>query len=95
MRYRYEQDIRDEIAEWTHGEPWRTWVAHAAIALVLTPLLGGKTATGYYLVRECEQIFYSIVDKKKLTPFDHFMDVAVPAVAVHTVLKIVNQLRPK
>jgi hypothetical protein len=74
--------MRDWIARWTHGEPWRTWVAHAAIALLLTPVFGARVAVGYYFLRECEQILYAIVDKKKLTPLDHFMDVAAPAVAV-------------
>lgn len=82
--------IRDTIARWTHGEPWRTWVAHAVIALIIAlplallwdPAIGGAVAVGYYLIRELEQIVYALVDRKKLTPLDNVMDVAAPALVV-------------
>lgn len=48
-------------------------------------VVGAAVAIGYYLIREIEQIVYNIVDKKPLSynkAFDHFMDVATPAVFV-------------
>ncbi len=80
--------VRAEIARWTHGEDWRTWVAHAAIALIITAVfgwvLGWLVAVGYYLIRELEQLLYDWADRKPIRAklFDHFMDVAVPAAVV-------------
>lgn len=76
-------DIREVISDWTHGEDWQTWIAHTVIAVGLTPLVGKKVAVGYYFLRECEQIIYAYVDKKKISWFDNFMDIAVPAVVVY------------
>jgi hypothetical protein len=90
--------VRDRISEWTHGPDWKTWVAHTVFGLliavvvgVIAALLGRRwefygaaVAIGYYLIREIEQVVYDLVDKKPVAPkaFDHFMDVAVPAVFV-------------
>lgn len=81
---------RDWIARWTHGEDWRTWIAHAALALLIAlplallwdPTIGAAVAVGFYLIRELDQILYMVVDRRPLHPFDHFMDVAAPAVIV-------------
>ena len=83
---------RQEIARWTHGEDWRTWVAHAVIALVITALfgwlLGWLVAVGYYLIRELEQIMYDWAGGKPLRGKwrDRFMDVAAPTAAVLAVV---------
>jgi len=82
--------VRNAISKWTHGEDWRTWIAHAVIAFILTvvlsPFLGIDTsaavAIGYYTIRELEQVLYRAVNREKFTPVDHLMDVLVPAVAV-------------
>lgn len=72
------QDIRDKIAEWTHGPDWKTWIAHTVFGLIIAIVVGGiaaavghsvefygaAVAIGYYLIREIEQIVYNIVDKK-------------------------------
>jgi nitrogen fixation-related uncharacterized protein len=84
--------IRDAIARWTHGEDWRTWVAHAVIALILTaalgPFFGWGVGVGYYLIREAEQVLYATVDRKPIDWFDNFMDVAVPAAVVLTAVGV-------
>lgn len=80
--------MRDAIARWTHGEPWRTWVAHAVIALFDTLvttvtlgwfigwetalLIGAAVSVGFYARRELDQMFYAVVDKKPHTAFDAF-----------------------
>jgi hypothetical protein len=102
------QDMRDKIAEWTHGEDWQTWVAHSVIALLIAVvagvigglvtdgdgvIIGATAAIAYYLIRELEQVFYFIVDKKELHPFDHFMDVAAPAAVVGLLALIIEVLR--
>lgn len=76
--------IRSGINRWTHGEDWRTWIAHGTIALVLTPIVGPKGAVGYYAIREAEQVLYYYVDhhEDKIDPVDHVMDVLAPALAV-------------
>jgi hypothetical protein len=84
--------VRDEIAKWTHGDDWRTWVAHTVIALFLTVIFGWKIAIGFYFLRECDQVFYMVVDKVKLHPFDHFMDVAVPAAVVIPTVWLIDHL---
>lgn len=88
-------DLRDAISRWTHGEDWRTWVAHGAIALVLTPIVGAKGAAGYYAIRESEQVFYYTVEKRtdKIDPLDHVMDVLAPAVAVAAAVTLTRFLR--
>jgi hypothetical protein len=74
--------IRNFISSWTHGEDWRTWIAHAVIAVLLAIPFGWRVSIGYYFIRECEQILYNFVDFKPIKIVDHFMDVAVPAVVV-------------
>ena len=98
-REKRRQDIRDKIAEWTHGPDWKTWIAHTVFGLIIAIIVGGiaaiaghsaefygvTAAISYYLIREIEQIVYNIVDKKPISTkkaFDHFMDVAVPAVVI-------------
>jgi hypothetical protein len=80
--------IRDAVNRWTHGEDWRTWVAHSVIGLVialvfgLSGWLGWQVAIGYYLIREVEQIFYAYVGKKPIDWKDAVMDVAAPSAVV-------------
>lgn len=108
MRTRDERrkDIRDKIAEWTHGPDWKTWIAHAVFGIIIAVIVGGiaalldhpgelygaAVAIGYYVIREIEQVVYNIVDKKELHPFDHFMDVATPAAFVMAVVGLVYLL---
>lgn len=75
-------NIRAEINRWTHGEDWRTWVAHSVLALGLNELFGPRVAIGFYALREVDQVFYLVVDRKPLHLFDHIMDVVAPTVAV-------------
>lgn len=93
--------MRDFVAAWTHGADWQTWIAHAAIALLifapLVPILGASAAAavpiGYYTLRELEQLLYGYVDRT-LDPdwVDHLLDVAAPAGAVLGILGILGIL---
>lgn len=74
--------FRTFINAWTHGSDQKTWVAHSVIAVALTPIIGPVLAVGYYVLRECEQVFYNFVDHKEFHPVDHAMDVLCPAIAV-------------
>lgn len=89
--------IRQAINRWTHGEDWRTWVAHSLIALLITtiaaliawaagaaePLIVGVgVSIGYYLIRELEQILYAYVGHKPIKWLDGLGDVAIPAAVV-------------
>lgn len=67
---------------WVLKDDVRTWVAHALIALLLTPVFGAKIAIGYYLLREGEQVLYRLIRREPLHPVDHVMDVLAPAAAV-------------
>jgi hypothetical protein len=90
--------IRDAIARWTHGEDWRTWVAHTVIGLIIALIfglvgwLGWQVAIGYYLIREIEQVVYAVVDRKPIDWIDAFMDVAVPSLVVFAAVLLVNWL---
>jgi hypothetical protein len=79
--------VRAFINQWTHGEDWRTWIAHSVLALVISLLLGKKTAVRFYLLRELDQILYQVVDRKPLNLFDNFMDVAVPAAVLEVLTR--------
>jgi hypothetical protein len=89
--------LREFVATWTHGEDWRTWVAHSAIALVIATVasliawaggaaepvvVGVGVAIGYYLIREIEQTFYAYVARKPIDWKDNLLDVAAPAAVV-------------
>jgi hypothetical protein len=80
--------IKEVINRWTHGEDWRTWVAHSVIGLIIAFVfglfgwLGWQVAIAYYLIREIEQTFYSFVSKKPIDWFDNVMDVVVPTIVV-------------
>jgi hypothetical protein len=82
------EKIKEAINRWTHGEDWRTWVAHAVFGLIIALVfglagwLGWQVAIAYYLIREIEQIIYAYVAKKPIDWVDAIMDVAVPTAAV-------------
>lgn len=94
---------RAEVNRWTHGEDWRTWVAHAALAVVWTVVFGGlfslvfglgegalfgaAVASGFYLLREADQVFYAWVDREPVLAKarDHVLDVVCPAVSAWVV----------
>lgn len=80
--------MRDFIGRWTHGDDWRTWVAHSVLALliflppaaVFGPAVGAAAAIGYYLIREPEQLLYGWAELTFDTDWvDHVLDVACPA----------------
>ena len=80
--------IKEAINRWTHGEDWRTWVAHAVFGCIITIVfglagwLGWQVAIAYYLIREIEQTIYAFVAKKPIDWFDNIMDVVVPTIVV-------------
>lgn len=83
--------MRDFVQSWTHGADWRTWVAHSAIALVLSGVAGAlfdaevavAAPVGYYGIRELEQLLYGYVDRNLDRDWlDHVLDVVAPAVTV-------------
>ena len=89
--------MREFVSSWTHGEDWRTWVAHSVIAVFITTIasliawaggaeepvvVGIGVSIGYYLIREIEQTFYSFVDHKPIRWKDNIMDVLSPATVV-------------
>jgi hypothetical protein len=89
--------MKEFVASWTHGEDWRTWVAHSAIAIFIAVvasliawaggaaepvIVGVGVAIGYYLIREIEQTFYAFVGGKPIDWKDNIMDVAAPAAVV-------------
>jgi len=97
--------MREFVASWTHGEDWRTWVAHSAIALFILivasliawaggaaepVVVGAGVAIGYYLIREIEQTFYSFVDHKPIDWKDNLMDVLAPAAVVLSIAAIAS-----
>jgi hypothetical protein len=90
--------IRDATARWTHGEDWRTWVAHSVFALIIALVfglagwLGWQVAIAYYLIREIEQTFYSFVSKKPIDWKDNIMDVLAPTLVVLAAVGIFDLL---
>ena len=72
--------FREEVAKWTHGSDWRTWVAHSVIAVLLAVpgglvghviaaelgmlLVGTAAPISYYAIREAEQILYGYIERK-------------------------------
>ena len=101
--------MREFVSRWTHGEDWRTWVAHTVFALIIAVvagliggaltdgdgvLIGATAAIAYYLIREIEQIVYCFVDRKPVHSwFDSFMDVAVPAACVLALAALIEALK--
>ena len=100
--------MKEFVHRWTHGEDWRTWIAHTVFALLIAVcagliggavsdgdgvLIGATAAIAYYLVREIEQVVYMLVDGKPLHPLDHVMDVLVPAVFVLALAALIEALR--
>lgn len=67
---------------WANATDPRTWIVHAAIAMVIAFALSPAIAVAFYALREIEQVVNRLAHKQELHPLDHFMDVAAPALAV-------------
>ena len=67
---------------WANETDPRTWIVHAAIAVVLAVALSPMVAVCFYTLREVEQVVTRLAKKQQLHPLDHIMDVAAPALAV-------------
>jgi hypothetical protein len=74
------------VYNWSLRAPWRTWVAHTALGLLLAPVFGAWTVMIFYLLREIEQMGLEIWTHG-MTVFhrnasDHFIDLAAPFFAL-------------
>lgn len=77
---------------WANSADWRSWVSHAVIAALLTLVFGPAVAAGFYFLRELEQMWHRWAKGEGLNWFDHFMDVAAPAVAAVVVALLMGWL---
>ena len=66
------------VWDWVCAEDYRTWIAHALVAVVLALGVGAYAMVVYYLLRELEQMGDKYMKGEKLAPKDHLMDVWAP-----------------
>lgn len=63
------------------GAEWRSWVAHAIVATLLSFLFGAYAAATFYVLRELEQAWRDIADRQNTDWADHFWDAWAPLAA--------------
>lgn len=71
-----------DVYYWTLRESYRTWIAHALLAVALSPIVGPWAVMVFYVFREIEQVvvtwMYGLEEQDWL---DHFLDVSAAFVA--------------
>jgi hypothetical protein len=85
--------ILSAISRWTDVADWRSWLAHAVIAVPLALLLSPKVSIAFYFVRECEQIAHELMAGMQIPLkhwLDHIMDVVAPIIAVAALLSLLG-----
>ena len=86
-----------EFFEWIQGTPFRTWVGHALVGMLIGLLadwwvIGGVEALHYeaaafslaffYLCREIPGLIQSLIDKDWKMVMDHFFDLVTPFIGL-------------
>jgi hypothetical protein len=66
------------IWDWVCAEDYRTWIAHALVAVALALPLTVYAMVVFYLLRELEQVADKLMKGERLVPKDHFLDVWAP-----------------
>ena len=67
---------------WATAKPYRTWIAHCLIALLLAPVVGAWTMMIFFVLREVEQVLLTWLDEAPQDWQDHILDLSAPFVAL-------------
>jgi hypothetical protein len=67
------------IKQWIDVADWRSWIAHAIVAVPIAALFGFTPVVVLFAAREAEQALLYVAARERPHWLDHVMDVVAPA----------------
>lgn len=74
-------DVIHAVKYWIDVADWRSWIAHALVALPIAALFGVVPVFVLFTVREMEQLAFEVMFEQQPHWLDHLLDIVAPVAA--------------
>lgn len=74
-------DVIVAVKDWVDVADWRSWIAHAVVALPIAALFGVVPVFVLFTVREMEQLAFEVMAEDTPHWLDHLLDIVAPVAA--------------
>jgi hypothetical protein len=82
------EDTLLDLKLWIDGADWRSWLAHAVVAIPIAALFGVVPVLVLFAVRELEQLALEVAYQNRIHWLDHLLDTVAPVLAALLVVAL-------